>query len=264
MKGTIKDESSRQSGEYRYELKSRRIPRLGPGENFYIPVAPGPRAVVNYVPRIAPSLINQPKRIFLSPIGNFRFFLLSCLLLFCINVKVEAVPVFETQIELDLPYADNCAWGTSSFAYDSVLYRYPWWINPGLSDAANVEWIPAQEFRYKAIENILYNFLGGSYEPGSVGHPFRPDFKYLVIVEFEGNDDDEQCDDSLSQPPGKQLSSDIISGRLFHSDTLRYTSMETNLQEPARFNISEVPEPSSVFLFTITAFGYLWLKNKNG
>ena len=49
----------------------------------------------------------------------------------------------------------------------------------------NVEWIPAQDFRYKATEDVLYNFLGGSLQPGSIGCPFIPFYKYCSIVEIQ-------------------------------------------------------------------------------
>ena len=64
----------------------------------------------------------------------------------------------------------------------------------GFNDAGNVEWIPAQEYRYEVLEKVLYTFLGGSYEPGSIGCPFSEFLKYSCFLESQNTPTREYLD----------------------------------------------------------------------
>ena len=183
------------------------------------------------------------------------------ILAFCFVCNGCILHRFETEIELEIPGIYNWA-VANSFTNDSILYRYPWWISCGLRDAANIEWIPAQEFRYRAIEHVLYNFVGGSYEPGSIGRPYKPDFKYSIIIAQSEDAEDKDCLDVTRQPKEISQSSDIVTGRRFPWDKLQNTSIRINNQNVEIVDTNAVPEPSSITLFCFTAFGYLLMKNK--
>lgn len=257
MKGTA-IKSSRQMGVNINERKSRLKPRLGPGEKLSKPVAPGPRATENVMNKFLHNLDSCEKKDFLTTTTRFMFL---AALLFCINARTEAVPVFDREIEFELPCIDNCAANANLFMNNSILNRYPWWVSTSVKDASNVEWIPAQEFRYSAIEKVLYNFLGGSYEPGSIGCPFQRNMKYIFIP-VEESQDEQNTDiqvnlNKFSYSPG------INEGGTFPSSNLTYNSILTNRQDASRFDIHAVPEPSSILIFSIMTFGYLWMKNRS-
>ena len=189
-------------------------------------------------------------------------FIVPAALLLCTSARIEAVPVFDRNVEFEFSSIGNSAALANSFMNNSILYRYPWWVSTGVKDASNVEWIAAQDFRYSAIEKVLYNFLGGSYEPGSVGAPFRPDFEYVVVVPVEETEDAGNAD--ISAHFNKAFySSDINKGVTFPSETFINDSIYAYQQEAARFNINAVPEPSSILIFSVMSFGYLWMKNRS-
>jgi hypothetical protein len=194
------------------------------------------------------------------PASATRFIVLAALL-FCTNAKIEAVPVFETGIEFELPCFGNSAAVANSFMNDSILYRYPWWVSTSVRDASNVEWIPAQEFRYSAIEKVLYNFLGGTYEPGSIGRPFHRNLRYIPVPIEEPQDaESTEVSAYFNKTP---YPGDMAAGGKSPGAGFLNRSIYTNQQEAARFNIHAVPEPSSILIFSIMSFGYLWMKNRS-
>ena len=188
--------------------------------------------------------------------GSTRFIVLVAFI-FYINAEIEAVPVFEREVAYELPCIGSCAAAANSFMNESILYRYPWWVSTNVKDASNVEWIPAQEFRYKAIENVLYNFLGGTYEPGSIGCPFQRNLRYIFVPVEESQN--EQNTDNMVNLNKFYYSRDINEGVTFPVETFMNYSINTH-QDAAKFDIQAVPEPSSILIFSIMTFGYLWLR----
>lgn len=262
MKGTIKDDTSRQSGESLNKLTSRRTPRLGPGEKKLIPVAPGPCAERSSINALLKSTYTFRD---LSFFGNKISLLVSTtLLILSINSIVKAVPVFETGIEIESSFYNSYFENINSFANESILYRYPWWFNYGINDAVNIDWTKAQDFKYQAIESVLYNFLGGSYEPGSIGCPFPARVEYLIIVQLESDENktDDELYDSFDE---KYIISDIDSYPVSNTGTIQ--SNYSNFNQPdttSDNNMNVTPEPSSIIVFTFMAMGYFRMKNRSG
>ncbi len=253
--------ASRKSGEDVNKQKSWCKPGLGPGEKNLIPVAPGPRAVNKFTNALPIPINTFMDFSFIE--NRIEILIFAAFLFFCLNAKVKAVPVFEKNIEIESAFCNNLIEGTNSYTDYSILNRYPWWINRGVSDAVNVEWTAAQDFKYQAVERVLYNFLGGSYEPGSRGCPFTPRHKFLIIVQPD-NDEIKVSDVLPGSIGNKHITGDIISYRAFYTEIIQNNYTGFNRPDNARYNMNAVPEPSSIIVFTFLAMGYLWMKKRNG
>lgn len=182
MRDTIKDEGSRSVGERRYGKKSQNQLRYIPGEESYNPVAPGFCAGKNFNHNLQSTILRTILSEFAKTKVKSIAFASAALVLLCIHANVEAVPVFDTDIADKWPGIISYGPGRNSFEDNSLANRYPWWIHDDLKEVDNIEWIPSLDFKYKFTENLLYRFVGGSYEPGSIGWPHFEHYPAIPVI----------------------------------------------------------------------------------
>ena len=155
----------------------RYLPQLRPGENLLIPAAPG-----LYLKNASSKHIQYDKFAKTSFPGNFIWILI----LFCFVNRVDAIPVFNMNTISQRQSIDNSI-HEGLLVNDSYFNYYPWWANRGLNKSRYNESIPAQELKYNFLENTLYNFVGGSYVPGSIGTMAMQDksYKDIQIISYD-------------------------------------------------------------------------------
>jgi hypothetical protein len=252
------DVYSRLTGNLTHSSKSRLKQRCGPCRHKSKTMASGPLLNRDTEKSILHKIQNFIQLHDLSIKGKTVFFML--LVTFSIDTKLEAVPVFESEIEFDLPDKVIQPAGRNSFLNDFIPFPCSWLRDLELSETQYSEWIPYQDLRYKFMEQ-RYNVVGGSYIPGSIGFPFRQNVKLYVIV--LGNDEKEDKSiDIQGQIDKKIISNNIISHTFLSSGFLPDISIQAYYNSNILIGINTVPEPSSIILFAFTAFGYLYLKKR--
>lgn len=248
MKDTFSEGNDPQTGDDGFEKTSRFLPRLGLGEKNLIPVAPGPCAL-----EILGVISHFGKKLCLV-------FMVSLVLL-CLNLTAEAVPDFHTDFAVEW---SSCGVFDSDNVFvmnDFLLYRSPYRNNSGLSDVINVERIPAQDFKYKFLEDVLYKYLGGSYEPCSIGYPFRPERKRYIIIRVKDSVPKEG--DGLAENAGNTGNQgDIYAGMVFSSGFLKNSSGCFTEPETIMLDIRVIPEPSSAVIFAGAALVFILTKKR--
>jgi hypothetical protein len=249
MRDTNMDVYSRQTGKYNYSLKSRLKPRCGPCRHKTKTMASGPLLNRNTLQYFTHRIQNFIQLYDLS-INRKAVYLFFMLVTFFIDTKLEAVPVFESEIEVELLDMLIQPAGRNSFMNDSIPFPCSWFWDLELSETQYSEWVPFQDLRYRFLEQ-RYNIVGGSYLPGSIGYPLKQNVKIYVIV-LDNDEKEDKSIDIQEQIGKKIIPNDIISHTFFSSDVLPNTSI----------GINTVPEPSSITLFAFTAFWYLYLKKR--